>query len=183
MLLVNLSRTQLVINWSACFAGRYTEPQKNPVPAVLRLEVLRACGLSDAVGSSDAWLKGEGQAPDSAALLFRENRSPALACVRGPEASALLLMSTTPLSCVQIAGNLGRAKQQGPHACARLILPAGLRAASLQTPAQAASFCPDFLEQRDAPVLLDAAAVRVLATQVQLYITRTSEARELSYSY
>ena len=64
---------------------------------------------------------------------------------------------------------------QGPHAAARLALPQALRCAPLAAPEQAAGFAPEFLERAEATVQLDAAAVRVLATQVgQTCCTRQS---------
>lgn len=58
-------------------------------------------------------------------------------------------------------------KLQGPHAHARLSLPPALRAPPLAAAARKLpGFCPEFLARRDAALVLDAAAVCALATQV-----------------
>ena len=51
-------RMQKHVGCALGLLGRYTGAAEKPVPAVLRLEVLRACGLHDAVRSADAWLGG-----------------------------------------------------------------------------------------------------------------------------
>lgn len=40
-------------------AGRYVELLAEPIQATIRLEVVRACGLLDAVKAADAWAGGE----------------------------------------------------------------------------------------------------------------------------
>lgn len=41
------------------FPGRYVEPLAEPIHATIRQEIVRACGLQDAVKAADAWVGGE----------------------------------------------------------------------------------------------------------------------------
>ena len=58
-LLYCVYRPVIHINHHVSVPGRYVEPLPEPIEATIRLEVVRACGLQDAVKAADSWAGGE----------------------------------------------------------------------------------------------------------------------------